>query len=305
LHILNDYGSWDRTDHRYLFSIGAVLFKRTDMKAHAGSFSEDAFWLLGPAGVTAFETLGQASAPLGSQAFPEAGIYIMRADRSYVLACCNAVGTAGAGNHKHNDLLSFELYIGDRAFVVDPGAYIYTAAPQWRNCFRSTSYHNTVVIDGQEQNRFIGNKLFHLTPDAKPIVHQWQSTADYDWLDAEHTGYHRLACPVSHRRTFCFDKRLARLQIVDTLHGVGRHTAAWYVHFDHGISVDSGDTGTFVAHTDGVKLLLRVVAEPPLTAEIQDGWVSRRYGVKLPAKILKLSGVFSEHCRAVIDAYCL
>jgi hypothetical protein len=305
LHILSDYGSWERTDHRYLLSIGAVLFTRADMKAHAGGFSEDAFWLLGPEAATAFDTLEPASAPLGSQAFPEAGFYIMRAGRSYVLACCNAVGTAGAGNHKHNDLLSFELYIGDRAFVVDPGAYIYTAEPQWRRRFRSTSYHNTVVIDGQEQNRFMRNSLWRLIPDARPIIHQWHSTTDYDWLAAEHTGYHRFPCPVSHQRTFRFDKRSAQLQITDTLHGAGQHTAAWYVHFDHGISVDSEDADTFIAHADGVKLRLRVMAEIPLVAEIQDGWVSRRYGVKLPAKILTLRGVFSEHCKTAIDAYYL
>jgi hypothetical protein len=305
LHILSDYGSWDRTDHRYLLSIGAVLFKRPDMKAHAGGFSEDAFWLLGRAGVTAFEALGCASPVLDSKAFPEAGFYIMRAGRSYLLACCNAVGAAGVSNHKHNDLLSFELYIGGRAFVVDPGTYTYTADPQWRNRFRSTSYHNTVVIDGQEQNRFMGNKLWRLTSDAKPFVRQWRSTAAYDWLDAEHTGYHRLACPVSHRRTFYFDKRREQLQITDILHGTGRHTADWYVHFDHGISVESVDANTFVAHADEVKLLLRVVADPSLVAEIQDGWVSRRYGVKLPAKILQLSGVFRERCRVVIDASCL
>jgi uncharacterized heparinase superfamily protein len=229
----------------------------------------------------------------------------MRAGRSYVLACCNAVGTAGAGNHKHNDLLSFELYIGGRAFVVDPGAYTYTAEPQWRNRFRSTSYHNTVVIDGQEQNRFMRDKLFRLTPDARPIVHQWRSTVAQDWLAAEHTGYHRLSCPVSHHRTFCFDKCREHLRVIDTLHGSGKHTATWYMHFDHGIRVESVDAHAFVAHTDGVRLLLRVLAEPPLVAEIQDGWVSHRYGVKRPAKILQLSGVFSERCTTVIDASCL
>ena len=305
LHILSDYGSWDRTDHRYLFSIGAVLFKRPDIKAQAGGFSEEAFWLLGHDGATAFEALDHSPTPLSSQAFPEAGFYVMRSGRSYLLACCNAVGTAGIGHHKHNDLLSFELSIGGRAFVVDPGAYVYTAAPQWRNRFRSTRYHNTVVIDGQEQNRFTEAKLFGVTPDAQPIVHQWRSTTDYDWLDAEHTGYHRLACPVSHRRTFHFDKRLERFQITDVLQGAGTHTAAWYFHFDHGIEVYHGDVNTFVAYADGVKLLLHVTSEFPLVAEIQDEWVSRRYGVKLPAKSLKLSHVFSEHCRAVFDAYCL
>ena len=47
LHIIANYGNWNRLDHRYLLSIGAVLFKRSDFKQAAGGFHEEAFWLLG------------------------------------------------------------------------------------------------------------------------------------------------------------------------------------------------------------------------------------------------------------------
>jgi Heparinase II/III-like protein/Heparinase II/III N-terminus len=305
LHILSDYGRWDPTDHRYLLAIGAALFQRSDMKSHAGKFFEEAFWLLGSTGASRFDALTTSTPTLDSKAFQEAGFYIIRSDGNYLLACCNGVGTGGAGNHKHNDLLSFEFYIRGRAFVVDPGSYVYTGDSRWRNRFRSTSYHNTVMIDGQEQNRFAVNKLFRLTPDAEPIVHQWRTTVDYDWVDAEHTGYHRLSRPVSHRRIFRFDKRLERLQIIDTLKGAGTHTAAWYFHFDHGIDVEHGDVDSFVARADGVTLLLQVNSDSPFVAEIENGWISRSYGVKRPAKILKLFSVFSEHYQAVFDAYCL
>jgi hypothetical protein len=304
LHILSDYGAWDRTDHRYLLSLGAVLFQRPDMKAAAGAFAEEAFWLLGREKATLFDALESFSASLDSKAFPESGFYVMRSSRTYLLACCNPVGTAGAGNHKHNDLLSFELYLGDRALIVDPGAYIYTAAPEWRNRFRSTRYHNTVVVDEQEQNRLPQHKLFRLTPDAEPIVQQWCSTADYDWLDAEHTGYRRLPRPVSHRRTFRLDKRKERVQIIDTLRGVGEHTVAWYFHFDYGIDVEIVSDHIFVANAGTITLLMQVAPECPIRAEMQDGWISRGYGTKLPAKILKLSGIFSEHCQIAFEAHC-
>jgi len=47
LHILSNCGNWNRLDHRYLLSIGAVLFKRSDFKQASGGFHEEAFWLLG------------------------------------------------------------------------------------------------------------------------------------------------------------------------------------------------------------------------------------------------------------------
>ncbi|HSE91087.1 MAG TPA: alginate lyase family protein [Candidatus Binatia bacterium] len=305
LHILSDYGEWDKRDHRYLLSIGAVLFNRADMKTFSDGFSEDAFWLLGPKAASSFDRIPTLPVPLSSKAFHESGFYIMRSPRSYMLVSCNAVGSAGKGNHKHNDLLSFELYLRDRPFIVDPGSYVYTADPLWRNRFRSTHYHNTVKVDGEEQNRLPSNRLFQLFPDSQPIVHRWHSTMDHDWLDAEHTGYLRLPRPVTHRRAFRFDKLNDKLEIADTLTGSGEHRAAWYFHFDHGISVKAANENVFLAAAGEVTLAVRVTSDSPFLAEICEGWISRSYGTRLPAKILKLSTQFSGSCRFSLQASCL
>src|SRR5262249_4238066 len=57
LYILSEYGSWDRTNFRYLLSTGAALFDRSDMKACSDGFSEESFWLLGPSGLQAFSKI--------------------------------------------------------------------------------------------------------------------------------------------------------------------------------------------------------------------------------------------------------
>jgi hypothetical protein len=46
LHILSNYGDWDRIDHRYLLAVGAVLFDRADMKTAANGLAKEVFWLL-------------------------------------------------------------------------------------------------------------------------------------------------------------------------------------------------------------------------------------------------------------------
>jgi hypothetical protein len=299
LYILSDYGSWERSDFRYLLSIGAVLFKRGDMKAHAGKFSEEAFWLLGPEAMNDFTALEQDGRTLTSTALRNSGLYIMRSNGSYLLSSCGDVGTAGIGNHKHNDLLSFELYADDKAFIVDPGAYVYTRYPEWRNRFRATAYHNTVVVDGYEQNRFDADKLFEMAADASVIVHDWVSTPQSDWLDAEHRGYARLPDPVQHRRTFLLDKKIGSWTITDVLTGVDEHIADWYFHFDHGIELYPVGDGSYCTYSEGTNLMLTIQAEIPLVFRIEDGWVSRRYGQKLPAKILHAHGTFRGRCRVV------
>ena len=55
LHILSNYGNWSRLDHRYLLSVGAVLFERRDFKEAAGEFYEEAFWLLGAEGLNIYK----------------------------------------------------------------------------------------------------------------------------------------------------------------------------------------------------------------------------------------------------------
>jgi hypothetical protein len=305
LHILGDYGQWDKRDHRYLLSIGAVLFSRADMKTFSDGFSEDAFWLLGPQAGFFFDGLSTLPVSLSSKAFRDSGFYIMRSRRSHVLVSCNPVGSAGKGNHKHNDLLSFELYLQDRSFIVDPGSYIYTSDPVWRNHFRSTRYHNTVEVDGEEQNRLPADRLFELFPDSQPVIQGWHSTIDYDWLDAEHTGYLRLPRPVTHRRVFRFDKLNERLEIADTLSGSGEHCAAWYFHFDHAIEVRAEKENVFLAAADGVTLSIQVTSDSPLFPEIVEGWISRSYGTRLPAKILKVTTEFSGLCRVSFQAACV
>ncbi|MCK4734181.1 MAG: hypothetical protein KAT65_17135, partial [Methanophagales archaeon] len=55
LHILSNYGNWNRLDHRYLLSVGAVMFKRKDFKEKACELYEESFWLLGEEGLNSFD----------------------------------------------------------------------------------------------------------------------------------------------------------------------------------------------------------------------------------------------------------
>ena len=300
LYILSDYGSQDHLDFRYLLAIGAVLFQRSDMKAHAQGFSEDAFWLLGPSASAAFASLRNEAPQLASREFRDSGVYVMRRGDRYLLASCGVVGTAGLGNHKHNDLLSFELYAGDKAFIIDPGTYVYSRDSDWRNVFRSTHYHNTVVIDGKEQNNFEPNQLFRMAADSTVVVHNWITTAERDWLDVEHSGYTRLDPPVRHRRTFLFEKQAGTWEIADELIGPGDHTADWYFHFDHGITLEPMGEGRFRTSGPGTNLVLYACAEVPLVSRITDGWISRSYGRKLPAPILHIRVAFNCLCHMTL-----
>ena len=230
------------------------------------------------------------TAQLDSKAFPQGGFYIMRHADLYMAIDCVPVDPKAPSGHKHNSRLSFELFAGDKSFIVDPGAYIYTADKEMRNLFRSTKYHNTVVVDDKEQNRFDEDELFTMNLDAAVNVNRWIVTENYDFLDAEHNGYSRLN--VVHRRQIYFNKEEKYWVIRDMLTGEGgyKHKFNLYFHFapmalkkekDELVIETGNKTGANIAiaplETDGLKLA------------IENGWVSYSYGSKVEAPVVKYS----------------
>ncbi len=221
-------------DHGYLLAIGAVVFNDPSLKIESAEAPDELLWFLGEEGVTAFQTL--STAPVGSQAFPHAGTYVMRHEDLYL--CYNASGSGinGRGSHGHNDALSIEVAAGRRVFIVDPGTGIYTGDLQKRHEFRSTAYHSTVKIDGVEQNTIHQDAPFIIGDEARPRVLHW----DADKIVAEHYGYQRLQHPLTHRRTVIFNKHERSWLIEDEFLGddVDHEFQVWF-HFAPGLQVNT------------------------------------------------------------------
>jgi hypothetical protein len=275
-------------DHQYLLAAGAILFDRPEFKEAVGEFQEEALWLLGPGAVERWKALPDGSeVGCDSKGFPQAGMYAMRHRDLYLLCDCGAVGIHGYGSHEHSDPLSIEVYAHDKAFIVDPGSYVYSASPKWRNRFRSTAWHNTLRVDGEEANRFDPDQLFAIQNDAQPEVTTWESTETHDFLDAQHSGYSRLEDPVIHRRRICFEKPEARWVVRDDVLGSSEHLLEWFFHFDAGIPVELvADNRAVTVCGEGTNLAVEVRSPSPISLELREGWVSRQYGVKEPARTL-------------------
>jgi len=286
LHILSKN---EINDHRYLLSIGAVLFNRKDFKACAGGFNEEAFWLTGLDGLRRFEEIRDVKFRSKSKAFKDGGFFIMRDDEYYMIIRCGDVGMGGMGGHAHCDTLSFELAIADTTFIVDPGAYVYTASPVWRNLFRSTSYHNTILVDDTEMNRFDRRHLFSMQNDAIGIVNRWLTSEEFDFFDGVHLGYIRLKDPVIHRRQVFFNKRHnPKYWIVrDIISAKKRHKYDFFLHFNP--MKISCDNSLNVKTENKNKLNLAVIPlkKDSLSISISNGWVSKSYGQKSTAKIVQ------------------
>jgi len=215
-------------DMRYLLTLGAIFFKEPEFKIKEFGFCEEALWVFGEKGYKIWQDLEEnCLTNIGSRAFPDAGWYIMRNDKSHMFISSGPNGQDGNGGHCHNDKLNFELCIDGQDIIVDPGTYVYTAEPMWRNKFRSTAYHNTVVIDGKEQNRFDGKNLFGMRNDAEVKINKWDTNDEMDILIAEHYGYKRFSQPIIHEREIKYCKKDKKWEITDKFRGEGEHSLKW------------------------------------------------------------------------------
>ena len=267
-------------DHGYLLTLGAAVFQEPRFKSPDQNRPEELLWILGAQGVRDYQALRSSDSPQ-SQAFPDAGTYVLRQDDLYLLFNAGGSGVKGRGSHGHNDALSIEVSACGTAFIVDPGSYLYTADLHERHLFRSTAYHSTVEIDGAEQNTIDERAPFLIGNEAQPRVLGWESGPGKDDLIAEHHGYERLPLPVTHRRTVTFNKTDRLWLVADDITGQGEHELAFSFHLAPGLETTVRSDGSIEAcdKMSGARLLI-VVSGIGVQAGLEERFSSRDYGAK-------------------------
>jgi hypothetical protein len=279
LHVFEGYGTASPQDGRHLFGPAAAMFNEPAWRALGGEAAawEAAWWGLDPIATA----VPRSCASSGSRLFPQAGIAVARSDDGHYLLVTNGiVGTNGFGNHKHNDQLSFEYHHAGRPLIVDPGSFVYTSDADARNLFRGTASHNTLCIDGVEQNEMRPDWLFRMFETSRAESLSFDDREDAAEYSGRHHGYERLPEPVTHERTLRLLKATGELVIVDRLTGRGRHDVRWHFHLAPGLAAER-TTGTIVTlEADSRRWCLRL--PPGLDIFIRPASYSPSYGVRLP-----------------------
>jgi len=276
-------------DHSYLMSIAAVLIEK-EMFKQSSRIDEEALWWFGLQGREAFESLAVSEQLPASRAFPDAQIFIQRSATPegpiYTIIDCGDHGLRGHGSHAHSDALSIELFAFNRTFIRDPGTCVYSASERRRNLFRSTGYHNTVRIDGQEISQTREGELFAFASNVRPRVNLWESSAERDVLDAEHHAYERFAHPVIHRRIVTLEKGEGYWIVKDIFTGEGRHRFEFFFNFDAGLEVTIDQANVATAHDAKAAITIIPASDHKLEATKEVRWVSPSYGLRLSSSAI-------------------
>ncbi len=226
------------------------------------------------------------------------GIAVLRHGSAELLFFAVPNGIAGKGSHTHNDKLSFVLRVSGQEVLCDCGTGCYTRDIAMRNRFRGTAAHNTLLIDGTEQNRIDDGRrgLFILGNEALVSRIEEGREGKDCFVRASHAGYRSLG--VSHVRTIRSVGDERSFVVEDELLGNGIHD------FEFNLQLAPNRNAQVSAAEDGI--LCRILGDPQveltvsgpagLQGAIQPSLVSSTFGATIPAWRLRFWG------RAVVPA---
>lgn len=183
--------------------------------------------------------------------------------------CCIAdVGAIGPDyilGHAHADTFGFILHVHKKPLIVDTGISTYEKN-EIRQRERSTSAHNTVVVNGRNSSDVWGG--FRVGERAKTVIEEDGKHV----LCAHHDGYRDQG--VTHRRTWVFGDE--EIEITDEVVGALRSAEA-FLHFDYRVDVSNTD-GALVA--DGVRIQFHGAEQVKLADYEQALGFNKRQGAR-------------------------
>lgn len=267
-------------------ALGAVLFRRPDLKAVSAGVTEELLWLFGNGGLQKFDALTVVEKRSQSTNLAASGICIMTGAGHQQLTLDAGPQGRGWAGHGHADALSVQISIENKRVLVDPGTYSYVNANGYRAHFRSTNSHSTIQIDGVSQAAPSGPFKWANLASAK--VERWISREGFDFFAGSHCGYERLVDPVVHQREIFYLK--PHFWIVrDVLKGGRPHQIDISWNYAPGLLTAVANRAYFRGR-DGALFTALFSATVGVSADVTDGWFSERYGHRESAPILRMSG---------------
>jgi len=226
------------------------------------------------------------------EVLPKSGIGVLKRGSAELLFFAIPNGIFGKGSHTHNDKLSFVLRVGGQEIFCDSGTGCYTKDIATRNRFRSTAAHNTLMIDGTEQNRIDAGPqgLFILGNEAAVSSIEAGREAQGWFLRASHSGYRSLG--VKHTRTVRAVHGEHAFEMDDELEGDGVHD------FELNLQLAPNRNAQLAATENGIlcriagdpQLQLTIVGPAGIRGAIQPSSISATYGATVPAIKVRIWG---------------
>jgi len=224
---------------------------------------------------------------------PETGYGVVRdrSSESCLIFDCGPLGPDCQPGHGHCDVLSYELSLQGRRVVVDTGVSTYESSTE-RYYERSTSAHNTLRIDGEEQAEIWASFRVGRRPRVGRL--EGGETREFRFVRGAHYAYQ--ARGVIHSRTIVLTPRKCWV-VIDSLGGKGKHFVESFIHFHPTVGVKMlNDPTSNNLGTAGTCWAIRLGEEQYLLTTLgggevgpQQSWYAPEFGLRQRRTTLRWS----------------
>ncbi|MCU7845553.1 MAG: heparinase II/III family protein [Candidatus Thiodiazotropha sp. (ex Monitilora ramsayi)] len=221
--------------------------------------------------------------------YRQGGYCISKSSQFRLVFDTGPLGYPSIAAHGHADALSFILAYKGRWWLVDPGTYCYHTQEEWRNYFRGTSCHNTMLIDNADQCE-IGGAFLWLRKSKVQFVNSSEKS-DCVSMVGQVKGYNTDAV---HQRLIEVNTEQCSVVIKDEVLGVAK-TAELNFHFHPDIDISwNEEKGNFYLENRETGDCLNFIVDEKLqwklykgASEVRAGWFSDKLDKKVPAYTLR------------------
>ncbi|WP_207636409.1 heparinase II/III family protein [Alkaliphilus metalliredigens] len=200
--------------------------------------------------------------------FKDSGYYILRNDQYKLILDCGEICPSYLPAHGHCDALSYELSMDGIPILVNSGTYQYEGG-EWRNHFRKTKAHNTVMIGNREQSQFWGS--FRVANRISDVIRRRFNYKGLSFI----SGAYKTYFGAKHTRYIGeIDENV--LLVLDKVEAKASEEVRSYVHLNPNVKVSLSETVKIKKDSMNINII-HVSAKD---VSISKGWYSSAFNLK-------------------------
>lgn len=283
IFITNDYYCWNRNDFRGVLALGSIISNKNYLDNDLDKYKEELLWIFNIQELKKVYEKKKARSLNFSYRYDDGGYYLLKNKSIYCCIRCGKLSCNGQGGHSHNDQLSFELSYDKEDLFIDPGVFVYTANVDERNLYRSTRMHNTVEINGLEQNEISKYKLFEMKEQSFGEIVEFTDSS----FKGKHRGYLKKL-GVEHIRTINITDNY--IHVNDNVINKENRYYDCKANFilDYDVNIIEEDNNLILCKNN-IKYKLEITA---IKFFINEVYISKQYGKRIKSK--KLTFIFND-----------
>jgi hypothetical protein len=202
---------------------------------------------------------------MGLHSYAEFGLSLYRSDRWHISLRHAAYQARQPSGHFHADTGSITIAYNGVPIIIDPGSYIYSSSPEWRNFFRSANQHSTIHATGS-------------TIDQQELFAFDMPAARFKPSDRLKTDFTAGAATIN--RAIEYDQDT--VTIIDSIVMQKAEQLTWSFIFAPDVVLDQKDDCWHIYLPDTI-----LVLESDLVLEKYDSWYAPSYGTKVKTVALR------------------